>query len=32
MLSGSQSAEDCMRNAKDGFEGAIERAAALRKQ
>jgi multiple sugar transport system substrate-binding protein len=32
MLSGSQSAEDCMRNAKSGFEGAIERAAALRKQ
>jgi multiple sugar transport system substrate-binding protein len=32
MLSGSQSAEGCMRNAKDGFEGAIERAAALRKQ
>ena len=27
-----QSAEECMRNAKDGFEGAIERAAALRKQ
>jgi multiple sugar transport system substrate-binding protein len=32
MLAGSQSAEDCMRNAKDGFEGAIDRAAALRKQ
>ena len=32
MLSGSQSAEDCMRNAKNGFEGAIERAAVLRKQ
>jgi multiple sugar transport system substrate-binding protein len=32
MLSGSQSPEDCMRNAKNGFEGAIGRAAALRKQ
>ena len=32
MLAGRQSAEECMRNAKDGFEGAIERAAALRKQ
>jgi multiple sugar transport system substrate-binding protein len=32
MLSGSQSAEQCMRNAKSGFEGAIERAAALRRQ
>jgi multiple sugar transport system substrate-binding protein len=32
MLSGSQSAEQCMRNAKTGFEGAIDRAAALRRQ
>jgi multiple sugar transport system substrate-binding protein len=32
MLAGSQSAEDAMRNAKDGFEGAIERAEALRRQ
>jgi multiple sugar transport system substrate-binding protein len=32
MLAGSQDAEQCMRNAKDGFEGAIERAAALRRQ
>jgi multiple sugar transport system substrate-binding protein len=32
MLAGSQNAEQCMRNAKDGFEGAIERAAALRRQ
>ena len=32
MLAGSQSAEQAMRNAKDGFEGAIERAAALRRQ
>jgi multiple sugar transport system substrate-binding protein len=32
MLAGSQSAEQCMRNAKNGFEGAIDRAAALRKQ
>jgi hypothetical protein len=32
MLAGSQSAEQCMRKAKDGFEGAIERAAALRRQ
>ena len=32
MLAGSQSAESCMRNAKDGFESAIERAEALRKQ
>jgi multiple sugar transport system substrate-binding protein len=32
MLAGSQSAEQCMRNAKDGFEGAIDRAAALRNQ
>jgi multiple sugar transport system substrate-binding protein len=32
MLAGSQSAEACMRNAKTGFEGAIERAAALRRQ
>jgi multiple sugar transport system substrate-binding protein len=32
MLAGSQSAEQCMRNAKDGFAGAIDRAAALRRQ
>jgi multiple sugar transport system substrate-binding protein len=32
MLAGSQSAEQCMRNAKDGFVGAIERSAALRRQ
>ena len=32
MLAGSQSAEQCMRNAKEGFEGAIDRAAALRRQ
>jgi multiple sugar transport system substrate-binding protein len=32
MLAGRQSAEECMRNAKTGFEGAIERAAALRQQ
>ena len=32
MLAGSQSAEQCMRKAKDGFKGAIDRAAALRKQ
>jgi multiple sugar transport system substrate-binding protein len=32
MLAGKQSAEQCMRNAKEGFEGAIERAAALRSQ
>jgi multiple sugar transport system substrate-binding protein len=32
MLAGSQSAEQSMRNAKDGFNSAIDRAAALRKQ
>jgi multiple sugar transport system substrate-binding protein len=32
MLAGSQTAEQCMSNAKNGFEGAIERAAALREQ
>jgi hypothetical protein len=32
MKSSSQSAEQTMRNAKNGFEGAIERAAALRRQ
>jgi multiple sugar transport system substrate-binding protein len=32
MLAGSQTAEKCMRNAKDGFAGAIDRAAALRRQ
>jgi multiple sugar transport system substrate-binding protein len=32
MLSGSQSAEESMRKAKSGFEGAIDRSAALRKQ
>jgi multiple sugar transport system substrate-binding protein len=32
MLAGKQSAESCMRNAKSGFEAAIDRAAALRKQ
>jgi multiple sugar transport system substrate-binding protein len=32
MLAGQQGAEQCMRNAKDGFEQAIDRAAALRRQ
>ena len=32
MLAGQQGPEQCMRNAKDGFESAIERSAALRKQ
>jgi multiple sugar transport system substrate-binding protein len=32
MIAGSQSPESCMRNAKTGFEGAIDRAAALRRQ
>jgi multiple sugar transport system substrate-binding protein len=32
MLAGNQSAESCMRNAKSGFEAAIDRAVALRKQ
>jgi multiple sugar transport system substrate-binding protein len=32
MLAGQQGPEQCMRNAKEGFEGAIDRAAALRRQ
>jgi multiple sugar transport system substrate-binding protein len=32
MLAGSQSPEQCMKNAKEGFEGALDRAAALRRQ
>ncbi len=32
MLAGQQAPDQCMRNAKDGFEGAIDRAAALRSQ
>ena len=32
MLAGQQDPEQCMRNAKDGFVGAIDRAAALREQ
>ena len=32
MLAGQQDPEECMRNAKDGFVGAIDRAAALRRQ
>jgi multiple sugar transport system substrate-binding protein len=32
MIAGSQSAESCMKNAKEGFEGALDRAAALRRQ
>jgi multiple sugar transport system substrate-binding protein len=32
MLAGSQTPQKCMQNAKTGFEGAIERAAALRRQ
>ena len=32
MLAGSQSPQSCMKNAKKGFEAAIDRAAALRRQ
>jgi hypothetical protein len=32
MLAGQQGPEQCMRNAKNGFEGAIDRATALRRQ
>jgi multiple sugar transport system substrate-binding protein len=32
MLAGQQDPEKCMRNAKEGFVGAIDRAAALREQ
>jgi len=32
MLAGQQGPDQCMRNAKDGFIGAIDRAAALRRQ
>jgi multiple sugar transport system substrate-binding protein len=32
MLAGQQDPEQCMRNAKDGFEAAIDRAEALRRQ
>jgi multiple sugar transport system substrate-binding protein len=32
MLAGQQGPDQCMRNAKDGFTGAIDRAAALRSQ
>ena len=32
MLAGQQGPEQCMRNAKEGFESAIDRSAALRKQ
>jgi multiple sugar transport system substrate-binding protein len=32
MLAGQQGPDQCMRNAKDGFVGAIDRAAALRSQ
>ena len=32
MLAGQQEPEQCMRKAKEGFEGAIDRAAALRSQ
>ena len=32
MLAGQQGSEQCMRNAKKGFEQAIDRAAALRRQ
>ncbi len=32
MIAGRQSPEQCMKNAKEGFEGALDRAEALRRQ